>query len=263
MAPASNEEIEMNGTATAHDRSFSPGEKKWTRLTAEDIDTAYKLPLIKEVYDEETRLIQELADKESVLVEVGCGTGKFCLSQLGEFHTVVGVDISDPFLEFIRRTVPARDDLLLIKGDAANLTQVLNGDPGFQSRVGTRRRVVCCVLNTLGVMPTDIRQAVAAEMARACGDGGRFFLTVFNARHFARGLDELYRRIPHLCGPIEESDIDWRTCDLRVASSGYSSHWFSKSELCALVENGRVKEYDIREGPGVGLYVVADCGKGR
>ena len=110
-------------------------------------------------------------------------------------------------------------------------------------------------MNALGIMPRAIRQAVINEMVKVAGDDGQFFLVVFNGEHFARGVNEFYRTVPHLCGPVGDADVNLATKELNVASTGYYSHWFMYDEVVEMLETAGLRDYRI-ERHGVGLFVT-------
>lgn len=241
-------------------RAFLKTEDAWVKMPPRVMEDVYKLPLIDEVYRAERRLIRKFLDEDCVLLEVGCGTGRFCKSFQGQVRRVVGNDISADFLADIQGEArKLREDLVLIKGNAVKLMNLLKKEPRLTEDLRSRRWVVCCVMNTLGVMEAKIRRPVVSQMIEACGGNGTFFLAVFNKEHFSRGVSELYRPNPDLLGgELKEKDISWDTAEIQVGN--YSSHWFSKREVEALVEEAGLRNYRILEGPGVGIYVLATLG---
>lgn len=240
-------------------RALSCQENTWTRISSINFeDSAYNNSLIHEIFVKELEYMNAILSKEDVLVEVGCGTGKFCLSHLNQVSRVVGIDISEEFLSYAKNKELSTEKLLLIHGDATHLVSTLHNIPELKNDFWDKKRIVCCVLNTLGIMPASNRQTVINEMARLSGDNGVFFLVVFNGDFFERGIQEFYRTVPQLCGEVKNSDINLATREIHVATTGYYTHWFDKNELISLVENAGIKNYTIEQA-GVGLFVIGSA----
>ena len=242
---------------TQQPRLRTPEEDKWTRIASEDYDDAvYNNPLLSDVYYHELDYMATSTHRDHVLVEVGCGTCKFCMSFIGDFQYVVGVDISNKFLDHVRdKYLTTNNKLFLVNGDATHLRAVLRSTKELPPDFWSRKRLVCCVMNTLGIMPQSIRQSVINEMLKLAGDDGQFFLVVFNGEKFTKGINEFYRTVPHLCGSVRDTDYDLDTRELRVAATGYYSHWFMYDEIVSMLETAGVRDYHI-ERHGIGLFVT-------
>jgi hypothetical protein len=238
-------------------RPRSAEEEKWTRITSTDYDSAvYQSPRLLEIFHHQLELMEPWVTSEATLVEVGCGTCHFCASYLNRMGRVVGVDISSEFLTRVRDEYPDSKKLVLVQGDASGLSSLLHSVPELQQGFWNSPRIVTCVMNTLGIMPASIRQAIVSEMVKTMGDHGGFLLAVFNSESFALGVDEFYRQSPQLCGPVTEGDVNYDTSEIRVRSTGFYSHWFKEAELRELVENAGLRNYII-ERHGFGLFVIA------
>lgn len=229
----------------------------WQTIGPEAFESAvYNNPLLSEVFNKELEYMEALLSPSTALVEVGCGTGKFCMSFLHRVNLIVGVDLSPVFLNFLKvRWQEHLSNVVLILGDASSLTNLLVSAPQLQVRFWDHPRIVTCVMNTLGIMPGSIRQNVLNEMVKAMGPGDHFFLVVFNSNSFEQGVNEFYKTVPHLCGVIEEADINWEACEINVASSGYHSHWFSEDEISKMVREAGLKRYSINK-IGIALFVT-------
>jgi SAM-dependent methyltransferase len=223
-------------------RKASPEERLWTQLDARGYDSAvYQCDLLHSMYERELTLAAEMMSDHDVLVEIGVGTGKFAGPLAGCGFPVIGVDISPTLLDLARDRYP---ELLLIEGDACNLRELLVSVPGAGGR-----RLVACVLNSIGVVDPVVREKLVREMILSAR-GGSFILAVFSAEHFHRGVVEFYAKSPELCGPVREDDADHLRYELRTASN-YFSHWFTMAEID-----------DLLRRAGVGVYSVERCGVG-
>jgi SAM-dependent methyltransferase len=197
----------------------------WCDLARDVYDTAvYGSHLLRPVLDTEVAIASKIVNCETVLIEVGCGTGQFCRRFIGRVAAVVGVDISLSMIGDLSQLADGR--LLLIEGDARRLGNVLAEHHAYR-RMSVRRPkvLVTCVMNTLGIMDDITRQQVLAEMASVAGSHGHVFVAVFNGDHFELGIDQFYRVSPRLCGNLDSATIDLDTRELFVWDTGYYSHW--------------------------------------
>lgn len=232
-------------------------EQVWCGLAAEDYDAAvYSNPMLLALLDAELATARALLRRNRILVEVGCGTGQFCRRLTDDALAVIGVDISTAMTDELARR--SAHDLLLIHGDARYLSTLLaeHGTFLWLDEEGSGP-LVTCVMNTLGIMPSGTRWDVLHQMGLTAGPHGRVFLAVFNGDHFERGIEELYRPNPGLCGPLDDATIDLVTRELTVHSTGYYSHWFSEAELRRLAFDTGLRNVTVTES-GIGLLLVAD-----
>lgn len=241
----------MNAAATSA-REPSTEERLWTQLDADGYDSAvYDCELLRSMYERELEIAKTLMVDHDVVVEVGVGTGKFAgpLSDLGV--PVLGVDISPTLLAVARQRYP---NLMLIEGDACQLRELL--EPVAEAR---KRRLIACVLNSIGVVDRVVRESLVTEMIHAAA-GGSFLLAVFSAEHFHRGVSEFYARSPQLCGTVQDDDADHLRHELRTATN-YFSHWFTVAEIDDLLRRAGVGAYRV-ERYGVGLFFTGSVAFG-
>jgi SAM-dependent methyltransferase len=229
----------------------------WQGLSAAAYDDAvYGSALLRSVFDVELRVARELLTPGSMLIEVGCGTGQFCRRLLDEAAVVVGVDISAGMLDELAARVGHR--VVLVKGDACRLVQLLEGTPGLTARMKRQTPIVAaCVMNTLGIMSDATRRSVLEQMAVTVGPNGCAFVVVFDRRHFVRGVEEFYGANPALCGDLEDATVDLAAGELTVHSTGYHTHWFLPEELRHLALGAGLRNITIAS-EGVGLILVAN-----
>jgi PhzF family phenazine biosynthesis protein len=235
----------------------APESLAWECMESGNYESAaYGSPLTVALYRKELRDAQAILGERDTLIEVGCGTGKFCMEFVGQVRWIVGLDLSDSLLVEARRRLPESDrSTFLIEGDASQLDLVLRTALGNEHPIWESRRVVTCVMNTLGIMPEAIRQAVVTEMVRVAGREGLIYLVVFNGSAFRTGVEQFYRPNPQLCGELSEEDVDWRSRTLRVRSTGYYSHWFNVDEILALFEQAGARLESV-EHEGIGSYFL-------
>ncbi|SEF38501.1 Methyltransferase domain-containing protein [Amycolatopsis pretoriensis] len=217
-------------------------------------DAVYRSPLLLSVFEHELALIRGRVTPSICVVEVGCGTGKFCLTFADDARMTVGVDVSRHFLDLLmKHSSPARR-LFAVEGNAANLREVLADDRRLDSDYHESPKLFACVMNTLGIMPEQSRREVVREMCASLSPDDSLLLTVFNREFFGQAVREFYAAHPELCGVIEPGDVDSAKAELHVRSTGYFSHWFSEAELSELVTSTGLKRIHIStEGPGLHL----------
>lgn len=227
----------------------------WQDLSAAAYDEAvYGSPLLGPVFDAELRVARRLLTPDSVLIEVGCGTGQFCRRLVGHAGSVVGVDISAGMLAELATC--AGGDVVLVEGDACRLAELVAESPLVGALIERRAPVVACVMNTLGIMEGETRRRVLEQMAATAGPAGRVFVVVFDGAHFERGIEDFYRLNPRLCGDLTDATIDLVTHELTVPSTGYYSHWFSVDELLAMADQAGLQNVAVA-AEGIGWFLVA------
>jgi SAM-dependent methyltransferase len=121
------------------------------------------------------------------------------------------------------------------------------------SQFDASRKVFCCLLNTIGVMAPEVRQAVVRAMAAAGSAGDIVALSVFDASDFRRDAFALYSTLTPLVMDFEEANIDVGNNDFETPI--YFSHWFTDEEAVELLRSAglvAVKAHPIgvRELPG-------------
>jgi SAM-dependent methyltransferase len=237
--------------------SLTKEEEAWTQISGKIYDqTVYRSPLLLEVFEHELALARGRVTSSTCLVEVGCGTGRFCLSFAEDARLIVGVDVSRHFLDQLVNSTPHADRVVAVEGDAANLRDLLGKDDRLDEHYRQAPKLFACVMNTLGIMPESSRRRVVHEMCACLGPDDSLLLAVFNKDFFARAVREFYSVHPQLCGEIIPGDVDYGKSELHVRSTDYFSHWFSEAELCDLVESAGVVWNRIsKRGPG--LYLTS------
>jgi len=121
--------------------------------------------------------VLRLAPGEQVL-DVGCGPGRHSHALARRGIDVVGIDLSDRFIELAREGAPARASFHV--GDARSLSF----DAEFDA-------VICLCQGGFGLLGgADDEVAVLAGIARALRPAGRFALSAFSAYFQVRFLED-------------------------------------------------------------------------
>jgi SAM-dependent methyltransferase len=210
------------------------GERHWFEDVADHLGEAYlRYSFTKGTDQEVAFLVDALGLGPGVRVlDVGCGPGRHAhsLARLGV--EVVGIDISERFVELARRY--ATPGATFVRGDARAL--------GFD---GEFDAVISLCQGAFGLAggpgaPLDPDATVLAGMARALRPGGRLALTAFSAyfqvRHLDPGSDvagfDAERGVNHEVFEVKDPDgrqaeyDAWTTCftprelRLMVAAAG-------------------------------------------
>jgi hypothetical protein len=226
-----------------------------------------KLTFLREFIVREDELLAELIARMSqnvALVEFGSGTGRTIehlidSPELAEkLSVIVGIDNAPRMLEVARGkrerrlTLDQRGRIFYLELDGSHAERVFwNGrallgrvsDEGqpknvpFPQEIYERGdRVICCLLNTLGVLDATTRAALVSSMLTAATANDYLVLSVFAQSAFSEHAGPLYRHISKLVGSrtIPDSAFDDRLAEFR--SGAYFSHWFKEDELRSLVE---------------------------
>lgn len=246
---------------------------------------------------------QSIADQghELSVVEIGCGDGRALLSyvptELARSTTyVLGIDYAPAMIAAANREL---DHLHAIKDrmradaralvdrtaffqlNAANmrrhfddgrlneLEQLLGAvSAGSQlqldaSNYGASRKVLCCLLNTIGVIePYDRRVSMLESMLSCLGVEDSLIFTVFAAERFAEEAEKLYRDLQEMIdAEVDETQFDVTSATFSVdGSPGYYSHWFTEPELHRLINAAKAPLE--REGRSFDPVQVQNMGSG-
>jgi SAM-dependent methyltransferase len=245
----------MRSTEPVETRSAE--ESLWQQLSGDAYDNAvYENRMLLNIFRQEVSRAAEVASEIPTLIEVGCGTGQFLRPMVSHFAHVVGIDLSATFLQRAAASLNGSGRATLIHGDAGDLSSVLADTFGKPYLISGPSRLICCVMNTLGIMPESSRQRVIAEMGSIRRPSDSVFCVLFDRGYLADAVDSFYKQNPGLCGLIGSTDVDLNRGDLRVASSGYYSHWFNVEEVENLMATAGIKDFVIKK-VGWSLFVGA------
>lgn len=148
------------------------------------------------------------------VLDVGCGPGRHALELARRGHRVVGVDVSQTFID-IARTSAEREGL------SAATFRVVDARDGAEMRaVGSDFDVVICLCQgAFGVMVDDADDgAVLASIASVMRPGGMLVLSAFNAyfsvRHHDTATFDVDRGISHETTQVKDINGQERTVSL-------------------------------------------------
>ena len=186
-----------------------------------------------QLFKDTTEFIKRWSRPDSLIIEVGCGTGE-ALKALEPFHRI-GIDYNPSFVEYCKNSVIA-STVRFVVSDAQNLVSDMTTENSLLRQSvphewlsSTAPRVIICVGNTVGIMPEDVRTRVYQQMIEAAGPGGVAIVVFWNAQWFGDAVQNFYFMNPQLCGEFDGSAIDLKTHTLQTPS-GYKTHWTGLEE---------------------------------
>ena len=245
----------------------SPHSGEWEEFSVEQWRSAlYRgKTYFKELTKETTEFIRTYlkymrgTSEELVVVEVGCGTGE-CLAELvNDVEYAVGVDINPKFIDFCQTNTPKqyRDKMSYVVGDAKDLTAIL--EECITERYQNAHKLVCCLGNTIGIMPSQVKASVYREMINVVGSEGIAVMVYWNGNWFGDAIQNFYLRNPQLCGSFTGANVDFSNLTLET-STGYKTHWTTPEEATMVVKGFDWNPLEVRE-KGKGVLVAGQLAK--
>lgn len=210
------------------------------------------------------------ADRKASIMEVGCGTGRnlvqCALSKkvMNGTEYLIGIDSAkgmvatavDKRSELERFGLfpkAAADKIIFLLLDAQRLTNyfydgkintnaVLSyGENGKElSKIVAKRfdastKIMCNLLNTVGVMELGMRKKVVGEMLQSVGYEDKVLLSVFDADCMLTYAPALYKSLERIVGDFRaEEAFDFKKFEFHTKKP-YYSHWFTEQEIVNLV----------------------------
>lgn len=145
--------------------------------------------------DREAGLVKRLGiTDDTVVVDLGCGTGSFALEAARSGARVFAIDVSQTMLDFVR-SAAAREAL----------DNIQTGHAGFLTFDLSPRSVDVVVSRAaLHHLPDFWKQAAFLRIHDALRPDGRFYLRdvafSFDARNYESGIEHWVRRMPEQSG---------------------------------------------------------------
>ena len=209
------------------------------------------------------------ADKKVSVMEVGCGTGRnlvqCALSKwvMNRTEYMIGIDSAEGMvvaavekkgeLERLGLFPKAADKIVFLLLDGQYLTNYFHngkidmntvassGGNGKEltkiiaKRFDASGKIVCNLLNTMGVMELGMRKTVVREMLQSVGCDDKVLLSVFDADYMLTCAPALYKSIERIVGDFTvEEAFDFKKFEFHTKKP-YYSHWFTEQEIIELV----------------------------
>jgi len=253
------ERLEYNKKSTSYnDLSVEedPEQKIWIGLSAYAWETSITDGFFSSLYGDTVWYLRRLIDEYrlNMIMEVGCGTGQIIESVSAMINDsnleCLGLDINPEFIDHCKNASQGKTSVQYFVADATKLeawTSVM-----LPKR--KRQSLVCCVNNTLSIMPEEIRPACVHQMRTVAGRNGIVFLSYWNGAKFRQGLIHYYKKNPQLCGDFDLAAQDFDRRKL-LTDSGYTSHWPYENEVEQMLRCYGIPVRDILEVKTVGKGV--------
>lgn len=243
----------------------------------DDLVTNSELPSLRSFMDQEQTLLEtevtSLCETGApiTVIEVGTGTARTLLNLARKtelmkgIRYLIGVDSSQAMIRIARNHLKIQvlpdemvDKYFFFHIAGENLAQYLirgrlmlerfrsdkiNGES--VDRLDTKaydnsRKLICCLLNTLGVMERETRTQVIRSMVAAATPADVLIFSVFCADAFSERAPELYAEIDSLVGGYSRDCLDMKKC--KFETSSYFSHWFN---ISAFQEQLKAEDCDV------------------
>jgi len=226
--------------------------------------TSTALPVLRHFIDREQQLlaVNDIAGKSTAVsvIEIGSGTGRTLLdlaknrTLIPNLAYLIGIDDSYQmnriaiakrealiapdevankmffFLLDARKLSEyfSRGEILIdrVKRDLSDSEPVNKIDPKIFKK---SPKVICCLLNTLGVLEKGTRIQTIRNIVSAAGSSDTLVFSVFNGESFSKYAPELYNKIRDLVGQVSADDFNHQTHEFRTRH--YYSQWFDKKML--------------------------------
>jgi len=195
-----------------------PGDTHWFEPVADHLGEAYlRYSFTKGTAAEVAFLVEELGLRPGTRVlDVGCGPGRHAHALAAQGVEVVGVDISQRFIDLARATAPS--GATFVRGDARDLAYDTEFDAAYSLCQGAFGLLGGPAAGPGG--PED--GAVLAGMARAVRPGGGIVVSAFSAyfqvRHLEGDTFDAANGTNHEVSEVVDADgrpatVDlWTTC---------------------------------------------------
>lgn len=229
-------------------------------------------------------------DRGVWVMEIGSGTGRelFRLAEDPELPLLglIGIDNAHEMVRVARANRAAQGPfdipILFFCFDATDLNDYFPdgrvdlarlrsgaGDPDEVASIPVEKtsrgpRVLCNLLNTLGVLDSVTRMRMIRAMVRSATSQDRLVFSVFAAESFPREARGLYDEISAIVGADEipehafddeRSEFAYITLD---GEHQYYSHWFKKGELEQIVQREGCRVLSSYEIDKYGYFLVCD-----
>lgn len=248
-------------------------------------------------------IISETSNRPISLIEIGSGTGRTLFSYITKeklwthFIYLIGIDNSAAMFEISVGKLEDIKKSFLLRSKKKEIDQkyifllmdVLDMNKYFRNgqidvnalekvgindfirklntaKYGNSLKVVCCLLNTIGVIigPNGVEKAAEARqiainnMVTATGPGGKIIISVFSADSFISKAPKLYKSIEKLTGKFDENAFNKESFEFKT--KGYYSHWFKKEEIMDMMKMAGCKNIDCRDicGELKGYFLIGN-----
>lgn len=179
----------------------------------------------KELFYKEDEYLHKHINKNSKVLDIGCGDGRSILSILDITQNITGIDNDPKAIEDARVRLKDYPTVVFAEADAKNMPF---SDKSFD----------CAVLMMTLVNFADGKEKALAEMKRVIKDNGKIIISVYSDK----ALEERLSMYKVVGVPIKEVSAGYVTFDESVGA--HTSEQFSKEQLEKMVEKVGLKMVD-------------------
>lgn len=257
----------------------------------DDFVTSTDYPFLRNFLDKEQQFLEETVGdivrggNDVSIVEVGSGTGRtlFNLAKKPELMSkvvyLIGVDSSRQMTlmarskrETILSPSEAAGKLFFFNLDGAKLSQYfsqgkimtkrLRRDAGegeslgklHEKAYGKSRKIICTLLNTVGIMEQGTRVEVIRNMVAAASRSDLLIFSVLSSASFSNYAPELYSVIRQLVGGFDSTAFHHESCEFKTDK--YYSQWFDKQSFCATLLGEGCSNLNVKSVDDSGYFIT-------
>ncbi len=231
----------------------------WNKLAPkyDHFVTFTKDPLLRKFQKAEKRTLFSLISREAnndnlILIEIGCGTSRLLFRLIKsktykknalKIKFIIGIDDSDSMYTISSYEKDKQMRNKKFPNDIKSKLKILKVNAGewkklekkIKNNVGSKnykncKKIVFCILNTLGIMHPNERKKVIYSMAKIAGNNGILFISTFNAGMFKSYAPRIYDEIKDITGFFDDNSFDSINNDF-ISRDYYYSHWFNFNEI--------------------------------
>lgn len=170
---------------------------------------------------------------------------KYIQNKINFFH-IEGEEITD----FFRNGTM---DISALKQRYGNTKETTNIQVEAYSK---SKKIVCILLNTLGIMRPSIRESIINNMVRCAGKGGLVIISVFNANSFDKYAGKIYRELKDMVGNFKEPHAFNSTKHEFRSETGYFSNWFEEDKISQLMSKAGCHNMVTKEIGDIALFMI-------
>ena len=199
-------------------------------------------PVISGFISEEIKITSDLCkkvfkpDNRYTIIDMGSGTGRvlFALySVLGNSISYRGLDASLPMVQLSqKKQLKIKDvDISFLQHDVTDpkVGKLFDDDSV---------KIVLCMYNTIGVIPTNKRQQFFDSMIELAGTDGLVLISAFNGDDFSFVAPKIYTPMKAMVKQIDDDSFDVGLLAFKN-KLGYYSQWFTKDQVLELLHSNQ------------------------
>ncbi len=184
-------------------------------------------------------LLNKIANPQNkTFIDVGAGYGRVLPYIAAPItRNVIAVEINDNMFSELQKRARRHPNVIAIKGDANNLSNVLAGTDIVSP-------IIACLQNSLGTWEGDYQKALS-EMGKVAKEKkGEVIISAWRGERFKEYAMDVYSAISGVVGVPDPEQSDFKNGIFR-SKTGYISKWWSPSqreEMIRIIGGRKVKE---------------------